>query len=665
MIYFIIASTLCAQPVGPEAPTTYLGKTVNQWINVLRDESIRDRSLAISAVAAFGPAANDSIPDLIAILKNPRFSRDDMLTESLGRIGPEAVAAVPHLITLLIKEGCTHAKQGTFVTSRFGPKFALTGIGAPAVPALVELLDGPNREMRPCAAEILGEIGPEAVAAVPSLIRGLCLDLEPLDLDDEALRRLSISALGNVGPKAKAATPSFKILFKRKPTIALVEAWGQIGAPPVAELVERLSDQNLDESDSFSAAYAMQKLGPKAKEAVPALRKALTDPRPQVRLDAAVALAYVDPLAPESLPTLIEGLSFDPKEVLTRGIPDALIRIGPPAKAAIPALIRQMALGYGDDGTLKALLQFDPQGHECLPTLIAALRSDDISTVKAAADSLGCLGPFAKDAVPELIAAMMRANDDVFSSDDDPQAAATRALGRIGPGDKAVIPALIQALELRHLSREEHEKDYRGETTVAQAAAEVLGSFGPESRSAVAALTRVVASQEDADTTSWGLRPAAAQALGRIGPEARSAIPFLKKATAERHPRLVPAAMIALAQLAPDGKNLAETWTASTTDPDGRAQVLGALGKTSFEADVLTRDSMEVLNGNIAAAEADAGDESRFAYGFLQRIGRLGVGARLAIPRLSELQSHRNPWLRQQARETLAKIVPAAKPPGT
>ena len=50
---------------------------------------------------------------------------------------------------------------------------ALARVGEPAVPALRKVLDGPDEILRVHAAYALGEFGPAARAAVPSLIRTL------------------------------------------------------------------------------------------------------------------------------------------------------------------------------------------------------------------------------------------------------------------------------------------------------------------------------------------------------------------------------------------------------------------------------------------------------------------------------------------------------------
>ena len=48
---------------------------------------------------------------------------------------------------------------------------------------------------------------------------------------------------------------------------------------------------------------------------------------------------------------------------------------------------------------------------------------------------------------------------------------------------------------------------------------------------------------------------------------------------------------------------------------------------------------------------------------WFELIGRLGTGARLAIPRLNEFrQNHPNPWVRIWAAEALQRIVPHAQP---
>ena len=83
---------------------------------------------------------------------------------------------------------------------------------------------------------------------------------------------------------------------------------------------------------------------------------------------------------------------------------------------------------------------------------------------------------------------------------------------------------------------------------------------------------------------------------------------FLKEH--ERQPREQAEAVIALYHLAPDGKQLAERWLqkpvkswdgrVSPFELEGRAIVLGAMGRTSFECDWLARHYLEGLDWNLA-----------------------------------------------------------------
>ncbi len=151
----------CLQPARSEEPHTFWGKTVEQWLAVYRDKASTEvqRRQALYA---------------------------------LGGFGPEAKAALPHLIEARDMEG-------------------LIGIGGPAVPALRDLLNDPDDSVRGCAAQILGKIGPEARAAVPSLIRAIHRS-DPAPKPNGLVREV-VESLGEIGPAAKAAIPALNDLL--------------------------------------------------------------------------------------------------------------------------------------------------------------------------------------------------------------------------------------------------------------------------------------------------------------------------------------------------------------------------------------------------------------------------------------------------------------------
>ena len=141
--------------------------------------------------------------------------------------------------------------------SQLDAVFALSAVGHPAVPHLVELLGENDWWLRAAAADVLGDLGTTASDTVPHLTRVL---------DDEAewVRRNAVEALGNIGPAAAEAVPA---------------------------LSRRLQD-----SESWirhNAALALAKIGPTATEAVPALRKNIDDEDRYARANAVVALERI------------------------------------------------------------------------------------------------------------------------------------------------------------------------------------------------------------------------------------------------------------------------------------------------------------------------------------------------------------------------------------
>ena len=90
--------------------------------------------------------------------------------------------------------------------------------------------------------------------------------------------------------------------------------------------------------------------------------------------------------------------------------------------------------------------------------------------------------------------------------------------------------------------------------------------------------------------------------LGQIGPDARVAIPVLREALKEKPCSIWDGVVIALYQLDPDGRS----WLNGVESPrdslelyplhgySGRREiVLGAMGRASLEADVLTRTCLD------------------------------------------------------------------------
>jgi HEAT repeat protein len=265
-------------------------------------------------------------------------------------------------------------------------KASVQGIGryANRLRAAVLALGGrlksdPDPEVRLEAAKALGQIGPTAREAVPSLA-------EALKDSEVALRRESALALGLIGCGAGAA---------------------------VSALAGALRDE--DAVVRRRAAVALGEIGPIAKGAVLRLVKALAD------------------RDPGNLPT--------EQSVLVESI-IALGNIGPDAREAIPKLLRILEAGdsFTRSRAIEAVAKIGRGDKQLVPLLVKCLK--DKGTCVGAALAFGYIGPVAVEAVPELVKALRVEGIENGQAAQQLQLHALWSLEQMGPAAKAAIPAL-------------------------------------------------------------------------------------------------------------------------------------------------------------------------------------------------------------------------------
>jgi HEAT repeat protein len=120
---------------------------------------------------------------------------------------------------------CVHRRttdevlKSSHIFVRFHIAEALGQIGpnaVGAVPALADALKDPDEDVRFHAAEALGKIGPNAAGAVPALADALNKDRAI------AVRQSAAYALGKIGPDAAAAVPALVAIVNNPSEIAFV-----------------------------------------------------------------------------------------------------------------------------------------------------------------------------------------------------------------------------------------------------------------------------------------------------------------------------------------------------------------------------------------------------------------------------------------------------------
>jgi HEAT repeat protein len=184
-------------------------------------------------------------------------------------------------------------------------------------------------------------------------------------------------------------------------------------------------DSDADKEQCRRATQALGQLGPGAKEAIPLLAQALQSPSLEVRGFAVDALGHIGLHAQfeaqTAVPAIIaevdlpkEHINYAPLAPFRRLAARALGRIGLGATAAIPVLEKAL---QNEDPLYRvqaALALWKIASHPlAVPTLQAALKLNDSEAVFEAVMALGQIGPKARAAAPDLMAALAHQDPDV------------------------------------------------------------------------------------------------------------------------------------------------------------------------------------------------------------------------------------------------------------
>jgi HEAT repeat protein len=371
------------------------------------------------------------------------------------------------------------------------------------------------KQTRLAAIDQLGSMGAEAKAAVPLLTK--CLR-------SPNTRENAIVALGKIGPDAKGAMPALMDillsdvfledqrggfrgrgfrqvnheLLQLRPTI--IETMTKIGVEPkkcVPALAKIIAQDDDDQRLRFSPGFrqgclaavkALEPLGPKAKDAVPALIQLLDNTaawqwNPLGPREAMVALAKIGPDAKPALPSLRKRLNHNDPSV-AKLAEDAIEKIThpvaakPPDEVETPAEPKQPRDRQTDlEDTEKPReakrppkrrieVEDDEPVNAGLGKFIDALGDGKVEARDAAIDALTKMGGKAVPALEKAIA----------SPDADMRKNALACLCKMGKNGRAAAPTCIAAL-----------KDSSAE--VRRNAAYALGRMAADSPEAVAALT--------------------------------------------------------------------------------------------------------------------------------------------------------------------------------
>jgi hypothetical protein len=172
----------------------------------------------------------------------------------------------------------------------------------PFRPVLLDALNSEKVQYRWMAAEELGKIGKDAKYAVNALIH-------KLKDKNAVVRKYSAAALGSIGHDAKNAAQALKAALNDEDESVRLKAIDAVGSIGEADdevmntMIKLLSDKN--NSVKTHAVRSLAKFGPKAKAAVPVLKKILEKGRinKYFRRDVEYSLKKINPDAPDEKST--------------------------------------------------------------------------------------------------------------------------------------------------------------------------------------------------------------------------------------------------------------------------------------------------------------------------------------------------------------------------
>lgn len=270
-------------------------------------------ALAYSPILRWGMPRQLRPPDTVSVRSGAAVA--------LGLLGSKSKAAIPALRKAL----CDQPSVATSAAR------ALSRIGSDSVPVLVEAMHDDNAEVRRLAVFVLGEIGPSAGAAVPAILEVMLQgDTELQRSALHSLSRIGIPGLAQlhdavaqrVLPASEAAAAAMTVyqaaMLGSLPDLVKIasdagfshqqDAVRVLGMVRAAgqRVEESLISASMDPSSQVrrSAAAALNTPGPLLGDQVSALARLVADPASEVRLAAIQSLAQIGPRAQEALPAL-------------------------------------------------------------------------------------------------------------------------------------------------------------------------------------------------------------------------------------------------------------------------------------------------------------------------------------------------------------------------
>ena len=510
-----------------------------------------------------------SFVDRIVPALNEGLSEDHpelrtVTVDALGNFSPHSRVSLPRLIPFL-DDPYTPLREATGQTIRdFGPY--LEGV----IPAAIAALDDESDLVRKSAADILANQKASPAVAGAALTR-VALD------DSWQVQQRAREALEAIDPRGEVVTAHFLDALssdaeaRRSTALQLLVELGRVDAEVESAVLRALRDPSPDVRSN--AARAMHVLEIRLPQAIPVLIDLLDDAAEGVRVNVVGALSLYGSDASPSVPRLIGMLQTD-----NPGLLDAVIgtlgAIGPPAAPAVEPLLELLPAADYQVGnylvarnTVDTLLSIGPEAFAAVRRLVDADlanwsdQTDPGAPVDVYHAKLLLRSGFSPEQLVEIFERQLaHANYRVVDR-------AVIALEMLAPQSATAIPALSQLGASNRATP-------RTRSEATDAIAIISGSEPRSLLDFIQALNRrgdfVADSIAFLDSAQEQTRAAAVQSLGMRGRAAESAVPDLIRALSDQSNivRHYAALTLCVCMIGPRGQEAFEPLLAATRDSD-------------------------------------------------------------------------------------------------
>lgn len=305
------------------------------------------RSLSVWEIGKLGPDAVAAVP----ALTNLTLESDTMIDPrwaslwALEHLGPASAEAVPTLRRIVASDSVNDMRSGAAWA------LGATGIVEGVVDTLVEALDDDDSLVREEAANALGRIGPAAAAASVTKLERVASSDEVRPTREKAALALRRFGEREAADRADARAAGLPVPMRLPKLLELLQSddgrvraessWelGKLGrdAAAGASVVVRQLRTDSDQDARWGAAWCVGRITP--PEAVSDVIEAISsDPDPDVRAQAIQGLGRIGVAEPEVIETLVMALGDAGASLVREEAAGALARLGSAAGIAVPSL---------------------------------------------------------------------------------------------------------------------------------------------------------------------------------------------------------------------------------------------------------------------------------------------------------------------------------------